>query len=100
MLKVLRKFAWRVLADDTSKPTSQIEFLRDFLSKHKYVYSQDFEQNLMILKRKHLVDSFLVTNLDGSIVVSSEGNGHTEGIMRSEERRVGKECRSRWSPYH
>src|SRR2546426_3564821 len=21
-------------------------------------------------------------------------------LMRSEERRVGKECRSRWSPYH
>ena len=24
----------------------------------------------------------------------------TEAKMRSEERRVGKECRSRWSPYH
>ena len=23
-----------------------------------------------------------------------------EWIERSEERRVGKECRSRWSPYH
>src|SRR2546430_16725254 len=23
-----------------------------------------------------------------------------DGWMRSEERRVGKECRSRWSPYH
>ena len=23
-----------------------------------------------------------------------------ECIKRSEERRVGKECRSRWSPYH
>ena len=23
-----------------------------------------------------------------------------EIIVRSEERRVGKECRSRWSPYH
>ena len=23
-----------------------------------------------------------------------------ERIARSEERRVGKECRSRWSPYH
>ena len=23
-----------------------------------------------------------------------------ESLMRSEERRVGKECRSRWSPYH
>src|ERR1035438_5731897 len=22
------------------------------------------------------------------------------GVRRSEERRVGKECRSRWSPYH
>ena len=22
------------------------------------------------------------------------------GFVRSEERRVGKECRSRWSPYH
>ena len=25
--------------------------------------------------------------------------GHTD-FSRSEERRVGKECRSRWSPYH
>src|SRR2546422_8422118 len=24
----------------------------------------------------------------------------TLGAVRSEERRVGKECRSRWSPYH
>ena len=24
----------------------------------------------------------------------------TQKIVRSEERRVGKECRSRWSPYH
>src|SRR2546430_3809699 len=29
------------------------------------------------------------------------GLGDTERIRRrSEERRVGKECRSRWSPYH
>ena len=26
--------------------------------------------------------------------------GETESAARSEERRVGKECRSRWSPYH
>ena len=24
----------------------------------------------------------------------------TASLCRSEERRVGKECRSRWSPYH
>ena len=28
-------------------------------------------------------------------------SGHQKGTLtRSEERRVGKECRSRWSPYH
>ena len=27
----------------------------------------------------------------------SESTGY---VVRSEERRVGKECRSRWSPYH
>ena len=28
------------------------------------------------------------------------GQGGEEITLRSEERRVGKECRSRWSPYH
>ena len=27
-------------------------------------------------------------------------DGHKLRLIRSEERRVGKECRSRWSPYH
>src|ERR1035438_2741251 len=27
-------------------------------------------------------------------------NYHGNTLRRSEERRVGKECRSRWSPYH
>src|SRR5688572_33121227 len=30
--------------------------------------------------------------------MKGETSGHTQ--KRSEERRVGKECRSRWSPYH
>ena len=30
--------------------------------------------------------------------VMVEGGGKSQ--LRSEERRVGKECRSRWSPYH
>ena len=44
------------------------------------------------------------------VVVVSGSNKGKEGkitkildsrvIVRSEERRVGKECRSRWSPYH
>ena len=30
----------------------------------------------------------------------SGGKGFAAALCRSEERRVGKECRSRWSPYH
>ena len=33
--------------------------------------------------------------------VGTSKTGDTIGlVIRSEERRVGKECRSRWSPYH
>ena len=35
------------------------------------------------------------------LFVASEGQGGLPmAAERSEERRVGKECRSRWSPYH
>ena len=36
----------------------------------------------------------------GSIVCLIGDLGAGKTTMRSEERRVGKECRSRWSPYH
>ena len=44
---------------------------------------------------------------EGTIIALSthQGSGaigviRLSGSSRSEERRVGKECRSRWSPYH
>src|SRR2546425_12552879 len=36
--------------------------------------------------------------LDGGAVITVQSA--VSAILRSEERRVGKECRSRWSPYH
>ena len=37
-----------------------------------------------------------------ALVTTGPGAANTLGAVgeRSEERRVGKECRSRWSPYH
>ena len=32
--------------------------------------------------------------------VKTQGYNIKDKVLRSEERRVGKECRSRWSPYH
>src|SRR5256886_16336425 len=39
---------------------------------------------------------------DGQKVILAVESGYRESTesWRSEERRVGKECRSRWSPYH
>ena len=49
-------------------------------------------------------NSIAVTSYDDRRVVLSwtaPTANHADGITdRSEERRVGKECRSRWSPYH
>ena len=40
----------------------------------------------------------LIQSIKAREVLDSRGNPTVE--VRSEERRVGKECRSRWSPYH
>ena len=45
--------------------------------------------------------TFTTTGNRFHIGVDGAVNGSREGVrVRSEERRVGKECRSRWSPYH
>ncbi len=44
------------------------------------------------------MDMILCGDSMGMIVYGH--NGTVPVTMRSEERRVGKECRSRWSPYH
>src|SRR2546429_9215859 len=47
-----------------------------------------------IAKSRLIVDALLGTGLKGKV------EGLLASVVRSEERRVGKECRSRWSPYH
>ena len=43
----------------------------------------------------------LLGAVGGRAVAGAQGATPTGGeLKRSEERRVGKECRSRWSPYH
>src|SRR3989475_5727056 len=52
-----------------------------------------------------LLAGVILTALDVLLVLALQGRGFrmVEALvvtLRSEERRVGKECRSRWSPYH
>src|SRR2546429_4141979 len=58
-------------------------------SFHWVVLSADAERER---EARHSAGLFLPKTGDHQIVV--------QRFRRSEERRVGKECRSRWSPYH
>ena len=44
-----------------------------------------------------LIMGSMVKTMPGTSTMSCPGR---PVVLRSEERRVGKECRSRWSPYH
>src|SRR5260370_37166846 len=43
---------------------------------------------------------YLITGLSYHLKENPRVSAVAPGAKRSEERRVGKECRSRWSPYH
>ena len=80
------------------------------------VYFTDFRAKLgegLPSKLKRLIKAAGIGNIDmdGKFVAikmhfGELGNisylrpNYAKAVARSEERRVGKECRSRWSPYH
>ena len=57
---------------------------------------------LVNVKPRVLRRSFSNASTSFSIIHSTLTTGQIDddARLRSEERRVGKECRSRWSPYH
>ena len=68
-------------------------------------YYKNFNKRIVKSPKLYFIDTGLACSLLG-IKESSQINEHYmkgalfENLLRSEERRVGKECRSRWSPYH
>ena len=43
---------------------------------------------------------YYIDSLQKAVNAQGDDSADNSGNDRSEERRVGKECRSRWSPYH
>ena len=62
-----------------------------------YISQPSLTNAIHELEREMQIVIFNRTNK--GISLSKEGDIFL-GYARSEERRVGKECRSRWSPYH
>ena len=68
-----------------------------------YIQSdKESDDRIPLANQRYLINNFnLATELGGE-VMQVHSNRYVEAVVnvRSEERRVGKECRSRWSPYH
>ena len=62
---------------------------RDGVPKEKFAALADYTTNPLFSDLERLV-----------IRYAEEMTEKVQVDSRSEERRVGKECRSRWSPYH
>ena len=86
----------------------EFPLISDFLSQ--YYLSQEFQGAPLDLIQN--IDQYVkldnnANNIESTILLTDINDYertirvfNTEGFPRSEERRVGKECRSRWSPYH
>ena len=59
-------------------------------------YREQAAENL----RANNVDALVAIGGDGTLRGAIDFKEQGVNVVRSEERRVGKECRSRWSPYH
>src|SRR5580658_10927900 len=60
-------------------------------AEHKFKEAKEAYEVLCDAQKRAIYDQFGHAGLEG---------GRGGGFSRSEERRVGKKCRSRWSPYH
>ena len=59
------------------------------------------KQNTPDGREAYITPSIEVIKMENEGVIATSGEPyHPITRSRSEERRVGKECRSRWSPYH
>ena len=97
------------LANANSKLPSSLSYIwEEYISdcKSNSALSYEMNQKTLTYNNKSLTFDLLIkgdmaknSNFPLYLVLHNGGIGQPS-FNRSEERRVGKECRSRWSPYH
>src|SRR5690554_5449722 len=99
--KIARKFGEAIFGDDKafekrSYPPGQHGLAKKRGKKSEYAIQ------LMEKQKAKYTYGILEKQFRNMFKKASAARGVTGEILiqRSEERRVGKECRSRWSPYH
>ena len=92
-----KKFIFRLKVDE-DMASAEREF-----KNLKFFQDKDFAPKVYLFdcSKENFECPFLILSyLEGKIIKELKEFNKERIRRRSEERRVGKECRSRWSPYH
>jgi len=91
-----------VLGNSEQDAQRELRYVRTFLDRQVdglFLISGSSSEELMTLSSEVAIPFVLldrrINYAPNAYLIATDGVGR-----RSEERRVGKECRSRWSPYH
>ena len=79
------------------KGTHMSRFVEILEAHEREITMQSFQAMLKEMLQKLEAEE---GHIEMSFPYFIEKKAPVSGVKRSEERRVGKECRSRWSPYH
>src|SRR2546429_2837956 len=91
---------WRVMLYD--RQTGKIENLSETFDRSAdgLAWSPDSKTIYFTAENETLQPVYSIPACSCGLPTKVITEGFNSAISRSEERRVGKECRSRWSPYH
>ena len=81
------------------KSINVIHHINKLKDKNHMIISIDTEKAFDKLQHPFMIKTLQKVGIEGNYLNIIKAI-YNKPIARSEERRVGKECRSRWSPYH
>ena len=89
-----------VLPRAVGTPLARLEAREKVMGRARYAFEHHADGMTYCQPVQATIASGEVRGVDASEALAREGVLAVIWAERSEERRVGKECRSRWAPYH
>ena len=92
---------WNITQNDIYRSLDPLNELKEKIQKQIHDQITKLTDKVCTLVFYDVTNYYFETDIDDDDdILDQEQQIINEEQLRSEERRVGKECRSRWSPYH
>jgi hypothetical protein len=82
---IFQRFAVRILDfDDTSPPREQLNFISHFKMRFKFdELPKDAREFVKVMAKKHLVDSIMIVDSNGKLLLSTNGASREEALTEA-----------------